>query len=202
MTVVIRYATDRTLAEALRSGDVSAYEQLVRDHGYRLVGLAFNRLGNREDAEDIVQDLLINIWEKRESLYVENSLSSYLNVSLRNRIFDHIRRETLRRRAVDRLLERFDEMQDSIVDIMAAKDLNRMLSEAVAELPENMQRIFILRGEDYSLKEIAAAMGLAEQTVKSYSSELARRLRSSIANKYPDINRTLLIVLTYLLTKN
>ncbi|NGM64416.1 RNA polymerase sigma factor [Sphingobacterium sp. SGR-19] len=190
------------LVKALRSGVVNAYETLVRDHAHRLLQQAFNRLDNREDAEDIVQDLLIDIWEKRKKLYIEGSLTAYLNVALRNRIFDHIRRSVLHRKAAERLLDRLEEMQTSVLDMLAAKDLSDMLSQAVAELPENMQRIFVLRGEDYSLREIAGALGLSEQTVKSYSSELARRLRIAIATRYPDINRTLILTLIHLLTKN
>ncbi len=202
MTAANTYPSDQALVEDLRSGGVGAYETLVRHHAHRLLRLAFNRLDNRDDAEDIVQDLLVDIWEKRENLYIEGSLTAYLNVALRNRVFDHIRRSVLHRNAVTQLLGRLEEMQVSILDVLAAKDLSSMLSASVAELPQNMQQIFALRGEDYSLKEIAEALGLSEQTVKSYSSELARRIRISIAAKYPDINHSLLLCLTYLLTKH
>ncbi|MFC7524090.1 RNA polymerase sigma factor [Parapedobacter sp. GCM10030251] len=199
----MHYDSDQGLIEALRVGERNAYEQLVSEHSKRLLQAAFNRLDSKFDAEDMVQDLLMELWEKRETLTIEGgALSAYLNVALRNRIFTHFRRAALHKRAVRHLLEQMETMQSSILETLVRQDMETLLSEAVSELPENMQKIFILRGEDYSLKEIAKALGLAEQTVKGYSSEMIRRLHRTLAARQPGLDRSFLIVLTYLLTKN
>lgn len=202
METKVPYDTDEALMKALHLGQADAYEQLVRVHANRLLRLAFHRLSSRADAEDLVQDLFVELWEKRQQLRIASSIEGYLNTALKNRVLRHIARLDLHQKATENLLLQMDSMQASILDILAAKDLQTTLSEAVKSLPQNMQKIFVLRGEDYTLKEIAQALGLSEQTVKNYSSELARRLRTAIAEKHPDISHSLLAVITYLLTKS
>lgn len=95
-----------------------------------------------------------------------------------------------------------DEMQAGVLELLAVKDVERTLSEAVEALPENMRQIFILKQQDYTIKEIAEALGLAEQTIKNYNTELVRRIKVAITEKHPDINHSFLFALAYLLTKN
>ncbi len=197
-----QYLSEKALLEAMNAGVADAFEQLVRTHANRLFKMAFNRLNHREDAEDMVQDLLVGLWESRGDLRIESNLTAYLNISLRNRVFNHIKRATLHQQAIQKMVARIATMQESVLEVLMRKDMHAMLSEAVAELPLNMQNIFILRGEDYSLKEIAIALGLAEQTVKSYSAELVRRLRTIIAVKYPEVDQLFVLALVYMITEN
>lgn len=202
MQTLVTYADEKTLLQALHVGDTDAYEQVVRSHANRLLGLAFNRLNDRAAAEDTVQNLFADLWEKRQRITITTTLEGYLNAALRNRIFNQIAQQKLHQRAMMHLADQMDHIEHSVLEILAEKDLRRSLSEVVASLPENMQKIFYLRGEDYTLKEIAEALGLAEQTVKSYSAELTRRVRNAVAASYPDRYAHYLLAILSLLTKN
>ena len=140
--------------------------------------------------------------EKKTSIEIKTSLAGYLFTILKHRILRHILRSDLHNKAVEHLLYRMDEMQAGVLELLAVKDVERTLSEAVEALPENMRQIFILKQQDYTIKEIAEALGLAEQTIKNYNTELVRRIKVAITEKHPDINHSFLFALAYLLTKN
>lgn len=177
------------------------YEQLVREHTGRLLGIAYGKLGNRDDAADIVQELMIDIWVKREKLSIKGSVAAYLNTALKNRILNHLSKTDLHQRTVEKMTLGIRALQSPVLDLLVEKELNTSLSAIISELPENMQKIFALRNEDYTLKEIAQALGLAEQTVKGYSMEMYRRIRQALKQRHPDIHHSLCITVFCLLTK-
>lgn len=199
---VLTYSSDTELLGALSLGEAKAFETLVRTYTKEMLQQAYRRLRNQADAEDVVQDLFVDLWEKRQQLNIKTSFSAYLHTALKYQILRRIERTNLHEKAVEHLLHRIDDMQAGILDVLAAKDLEATLSEAVALLPENMRKVFVLRGRDYSLKEIAQALGLAEQTVKSYNAELIRRIKVAVVEKHPGIDQSLLLTIAYLLTKN
>ena len=196
------YRSEQQMLSALRLGSESAFQAIVHLHTKELLKHAFSRLKNEQDAEDMVQDIFTQVWEKRTSIEIKTSLAGYLFTILKHRILRHILRSDLHNKAVEHLLYRMDEMQAGVLELLAVKDVERTLSEAVEALPENMRQIFILKQQDYTIKEIAEALGLAEQTIKNYNTELVRRIKVAITEKHPDINHSFLFALAYLLTKN
>ncbi|WP_177181187.1 RNA polymerase sigma factor [Parapedobacter koreensis] len=199
---VLIETTDNTLKEGLRNGDVTAFNALVRAHASRLRQLAFRRLQVREDAEDIVQELFTEIWTKRETLHITGEIRTYLDVALRNRIFNAFLRSKLKRQSEDYLTTRFEQLQESVFEVLAAKELAGTIASAVDRLPENMRRVFVLEQEDYSLKEVAEALGLAYQTVKSYRTEASRRIREAISMSHPEIHPLVLLAILRMITEN
>lgn len=198
----IAHRSEQQMLSALRLGSESAFQAIVRLYTKDLLKHAFSRLKNEEDAEDMVQDIFTHVWEKRTSIEIRTSLAGYLFTILKHRILRHILRSDLHNKAVEHLLYRMDEMQAGVLELLAVKDIEETLSEAVEALPENMRQIFILKQQDYTIREIAEALGLAEQTVKNYNTELVRRIKVAITEKHPDINHSFLFALAYLLTKN
>lgn len=190
------------MLSALKLGSVIAFQLIVRLHTKELLKHAFGRLKNEQDAEDMVQDIFTHVWEKRTSLEINTSLAGYLFTVLKHRILRHISRSDLHHKAVEHLLYRMDEMQAGVLELLAVKDIETTLSEAIAVLPENMRRIFILKQQDYTISEIAEAMGLAQQTIKNYNTDLVRRIKVAITEKHPDINHSFLFALVYMLTKS
>ncbi|ULT25834.1 LuxR family transcriptional regulator [Sphingobacterium sp. E70] len=65
-----------------------------------------------------------------------------------------------------------------------------------------MQKIFKLRNEDFTLKEIAVALGLAEQTVKGYSAEMHRRIKAMLIERHPEFARSLTVMLSFCWSNN
>lgn len=181
--------------------DISDFEMLVDNHTNKLTQMAFLKTGSLPDAEDLVQDLFVNLWIKRDSIVVHGSVQNYLFTALRNKIMNFFAKEKLHFDVMDRMARHSDIMDFSLVDLLLEKDLNTLFSDILGDLPENMQKIFKLRNEDFTLKEIAVALGLAEQTVKGYSAEMHRRIKAMLIERHPEFARSLTTLISFLIIK-
>lgn len=175
-------------------GDENAFEKVVSQYTGILLAKAYKLLKDEDGAKDIVQDIFLELWLRRETITITTELKAYLFGMLKHRFLRQVSRSNIHDKAMDYLSNRMQEMEDGIIEAIQLNDINRTLSEIVEQLPYNMQQIFILRDKDYSIKEIAVAMGLAEQTVKSYNSELKRRIKKGLLEKHPEISHSLLII--------
>ena len=82
---------DAELLGGLRAGKQDAYESIFKSYYAQLVGAAESMLRERSAAEDVVQDVLVELWKRRQSLDVETSLRAYLFRAVRNRSLNQIR---------------------------------------------------------------------------------------------------------------
>lgn len=191
--------TDESLLTALRNDEAGAFQTLYKRFWKDLYKTAYARFQNEQDAEDVVQDLFIKIYEIKDTLVINTSLIGYLQNALKFRIIRVLSRVDLHQKAMEHLVYRMTEMQATILDVMTASDLERTISQVVGRFPANMQKIFVLRSEDYTVKEIAEALGLAEQTVRNNIAESLRRLKISLEKDHPEISGTTFTVIAYLL---
>src|SRR5690554_3447737 len=93
--------SDEELLELLKGGDRKAFECLYRKYWSRLFDSAYKRLKSKEAVEEIIQELFISIWCKRETIEITHSLSTYLYASLKYRIFNHIRSEIVKNKYIE-----------------------------------------------------------------------------------------------------
>lgn len=186
---------DVSLITALKNGDPRAFENLYDLYWKDLYKTAYSRFRDIQDAEDVVQDIFIKIWEIRHTLEINTSLKAYLHTALKFKIIRILSRADLHHKAMEHLVYRITEMQATILEVMAASDLEATISQTVSRFPENMQQVFTLRTEDYTVKEIAEALGLAEQTVRNNIAESLRRLKQALAKTNPEISVTLALAL-------
>ncbi|EDM35461.1 RNA polymerase sigma factor (possible RNA polymerase sigma-24 factor) [Pedobacter sp. BAL39] len=194
-----QHYTDAGLLEGLRTDQPGAFENLFNKHWQDLYTRAYKRLRDQSEAEDMVQDIFASIWDRRYQLEITGSLQGYLRTSLKYKIIKWAGRDTLHKEALSHLLYRMEEMEDTILDAMAANDLKKSFEDAVQTFPENMRRIFTLRAENYTVAEIAEALGLAEQTVKNNNVEALRRLKVILSAKHPHLHKSFLTALALLI---
>lgn len=184
---------------ALQKDDPLSFQILFNRHWKDLYRSAYNRLKDQSEAEDMVQDIFTDIWERRYTLDITTSLAGYLQSALKFKIIRMLSRADLHKKAVEHLLYRMTEMQTTILDTLLVSDIEKTLSEAIGLFPENMRKIFSLRSEDYSIREIAEALGLAEQTVKNNITESLRRLKLVLNDRHPDVTNSVYLLLVTLL---
>lgn len=185
------------LIQRLREDDQLAFAQIVRFFTPQLANKAYKFTKNAEDAQDLLQDLFTDLWERRKTLKISTSLQSYLHVSLKHRFLRKVMRANLNEKALNYLGKRMEQMQASVLEAIEVAEMQTTISQVIKILPEHMQKIFLLRGEDYSIKEIAETLGLAEQTVKTYNMQLKRKIKEAILTQYPDVSHSLMLAVLF-----
>jgi RNA polymerase sigma-70 factor (ECF subfamily) len=178
--------TDHDLLDRLRQSDHAAFEALFREHYASLVGVAERMLRRRETAEEIVQDVLLEIWRRRETLVIEESPRAYLFRATRNRALNAIRHERLVDRSAH--LVRGETLSAPPTSAGAAEsEIEEAVRAAVAELPDRCREVFELsRGSGLRYAEIAAVMGISVKTVEAQMGKALRTLRTRLAAWLPE----------------
>jgi RNA polymerase sigma-70 factor (ECF subfamily) len=190
---------DAQLLSNLRMGRQDAFEAIFKQHWQDLYTIAYQRMRDKTVAEDLVQDIFTNLWERHSELDIQSPLQHYLRKALKYKIIRLASRANLHQEALKHLLDRVSEMESTILDKLNVADVNRTLSEVILGFPENMRQIFTLRAENYTIAEIAEVLGLAEQTVKNNTTEALKRIRTVLGEKHPDIPRTFFALLVFLI---
>ncbi len=175
------------------NGDSGAWAEMVRTHHRRVYGLCYRFTGNATDAEDLTQDVFLKIYSNLASFdAARGSFPVWITTMTRNLLVDNFRR-TRNQRATSSLDEGWDGSEDlkptdrlvaggrSPHELVAQKELARMVQEALARVSVELREAVILRDlQDMDYKEIAQVLGIPEGTVKSRISrgraELARLL--------------------------
>ena len=161
---------DLSLLNALRQGDGNAFDHLFRRY-YPMLCAYAHRLVSLEDAEEIVQEVMLWLWENREDLIIESSLSQYLFKMTYRRVLNHLTREQAALCEVD--YGRFEE-------------LDRKIKEAMAALPDSYREAFVMhRFKELSYKEIAEVLDVSPQTVAYRIQQALKLLRVSLKDYLP-----------------
>lgn len=139
-----------------------------------------------EDAENIVQDVFLLLWEKREVLEVQVSLVSYLFSLVKNRSLDHLRHQIVAeeyRQELGAKLSSLEMMNDTVG---SDENIERIVTAAIDKLPERCREIFIKsRVEGKKYREIADELQISVNTVENQMSIALKRLRAELKDYLP-----------------
>jgi RNA polymerase sigma-70 factor (family 1) len=173
--------SDQELAALLKSGNQHAFDILYDRYKAILHVHAYKKLGNLQEAQDLIQELFIYIWQKRAGLPDTKNFSGYLYMAMRNRILDVISHRRVESKYLDSL-SNFISEDNFITDIhVRENELKHRIESAIAELPPKMREVFVLsRTTAMSHKEIADELGIAESTVKNHIKAALKQLRSKL----------------------
>jgi len=170
----------------LRAGDHEAFETIFRTHYPQLVSLAESMLRQRATAEEVVQDVLLELWRRRESLVVEESLRAYLFRATRNRVLNEIRHDKVIERSMPYVTVEGSTPPPALSTIVE-REIDAAVRDAVSGLPERCREVFELsRGQGLRYAEIAVALGISVKTVEAQMGKALRILREKLAPWLPE----------------
>ena len=174
---------EQELISRLNHGDESALATIYKDNWEVMYLAAYNLVKNKQISEDIVQDVFITIWKKREKLEIKVSLKSYLYTSTIYKTYDYFRKN--KSAITVELIENFNErIQTSNPETkLMDKELTEYLETIIGELPEKCKIVFNLsRNEQLSHKEIAAQLNISTRTVEGHITKALKILRASLSS--------------------
>ena len=181
----VTYQSDNDfLLSAVQRGDQKAFDTLFRRY-YPMLCAYGHRFVELEDAEEIVEDSLLWIWENRETLVIESSLNSYLFKMVYRRALNKLAHIDATQRADTRFYEEMQEMlQDT--DYYQIEELAKRIEDAVAALPESYREAFVMhRFRDMSYKEIAETLGVSPKTIDYRIQQALKQLRVDLKDYLP-----------------
>jgi len=181
-STILNMDNDTSAFERVKNHDKQAFEMLFKKYYLRLCHFAFQYANSMSDAEELVQELFVSIWENRSTIQISTSFKSYLYQSVKNRGLNTVRNKK-RRNAHLQILEKPSEQPSAADRNIAVKDINERLFNALELLPPKCQRIFQMsRLEGLKHKEIAEKMNIKEKTVENQIGIALRKLKKHFAD--------------------
>ncbi len=180
--------TERELLDQLRAGSEAAFDSIFRSHYAHLVGVAGAMLRDSAAAEEVVQDVMLELWRRRETVAIETSLRAYLFRATRNRALNHIRHEKVARRAEPHAGP--DAHVPAAADArIVQQEIQEALRGAVRELPARCREVFELsRVHGLKYAEIATTLEISVKTVEAQMGKALRLVRERLAPWLPHID--------------
>jgi RNA polymerase sigma-70 factor (ECF subfamily) len=173
------------LLARLRNGDEDAYATLFREHYPGLVITATHLLNERALGEEIVQDVMLELWRRRETLVLTGPVRAYLQQATRNRALNRIRQaKTAKRGEVFVRGPTPSPMADAHA---ASAELQAAAARAIASLSEPQREVFAMnRTQGLTYMEIADVLGISVKSVEARMGRALKQLREQLAEWLPD----------------
>ena len=171
--------------ELAAAGDVAAYEQLYRRHVGRVHALCLRMSRDATEAEDLVQDAFVRIWEKLGSFRGDSSFGTWVYRVTVNLVIESFRSKKRWRERIDAVVDP-DALPSPAYRALPRSDVD--LERAIASLPERARLVFVLHDvEGYKHREIAEMTGTAVGTCKAHLHHARRALRATLGESMESV---------------
>jgi RNA polymerase sigma-70 factor (family 1) len=169
---------EEEILKALGEGDEEAFFKIYEAFWYDVYLIAYRRLGKKDVAEELTQDLFLKLWEKRQTLKPEK-ISNYLFVAIKNSVIDHIHSGLVVNRYLDfhkAFSESSCETTQNTVDF---DDLTQAIERGLSKLPIKTREVFKLsRMSNWTPDKIARHLNLSEKTVGYHLTKSLKFMRT------------------------
>lgn len=178
---------EKILVQQLKEGDDAAFEKIYNKTYPVLFSYVLNFLENRLFVEDVLEEIFLNLWEKRENLHIDVSIKSYLFKSAKNACLDFVRKKNVRdsyrtkiekKYNIEKSLELFNPNETTVFE---NNEIKSTLQNAINNLPRKCRRVFRLsRHFKYKNKEIARLLRISESTVEMHMRTAITKLKEAL----------------------
>ena len=166
---------------SLKRGDNEAFERIYDLFWESLYAIGYNRLQSSTDVEDIIQELFVDLWNKRETIRVNESLRTYLFTAMKYKVIDHIRRSKVKNVSFEDATLEAQLATETTDSNLSFSELYDQLREGIDRLPERCKLVFKMsRDEEMSAEEIASTLNVSKRTVETQIYKSLKHLKKSL----------------------
>ncbi|MGV8138876.1 MAG: RNA polymerase sigma factor [Mangrovibacterium sp.] len=184
------------LVRKLRDGDSSAFDLLFEQYSSKLFYFVNKYLNVREESEEIVQDVFLNLWRHKKEIRSEEAFKSYLYKIALNNIRNYFNKKQVREKHKQIIAREYLVKNDSDTDDADYESVIKKVDQLIEQLPEKRREIFLLsRKEGLDISEIAEYLGISESTVKNQISSVIAFLKGEV--KKGGLSSSLFLALFY-----
>jgi RNA polymerase sigma-70 factor (family 1) len=177
-----KIGNDHNLVQLLQKGDVAAFDSLFEVYSPKLYGFALKYFKNETDAEELVQEVFVKVWENHQSLKSELSFKSYLFTIALNLIRKYFNKKATSLRYLESLQNDPEFSYQLTTDDY--ETTLRQIYSIIDQMPERRREIFMKsKMEGKSSKEVASELGISAGTVDNQVSEALRFIRIQLKSE-------------------
>lgn len=175
------HITDNSLVARLRNDNKDAFRSLYDRYGKKIYYFSLRYLGNKEEAEDLVQTVFTNIWINRKMLDESREIRSYIFQSAANFVYNIIKKRSVRARFAETKVREGEPSSDEPFEAVVAHDLQETLNSIIEGLPDQQKEVFRLsRTAHLTNEEIGQKLGISVRTVENHLYRALKYIRKKL----------------------
>ena len=189
--------SDEEILEAVKQGDDARFAELVEKYLRRIYNFTFRYLGNREEAEDVTQEVFVRAWKGAKKFDAARNFRVWLFVIAKNASFDYLRKKKsipfsdIDVDGEDSFIESIEDLDPFPDEIFARKEIAADVERAVSMLPSVDRSILVLRYIDQmTFEEVSEVLNIPMNTAKSRHRRALGKLRSILSAPNSSVERT------------
>ncbi|MGC8823885.1 MAG: RNA polymerase sigma-70 factor [Bacteroidales bacterium] len=177
---------EKILLQRIKDDDEHAFAIIFSKYYSDLIFFANHYVHSIDSAEEIIQDIFVQLWDNRKILDVHTSLKSYLLKITQNKCFDYLRHKQVKDRYTQLVLQKSTLFENDTENYILFSELNEKLNEALAQLDPEIAQVFRLhRFEGFSYDEISKKLNISTRTVEYFLSKALSNLRKILKDYFP-----------------
>lgn len=178
----LRAYDDITLVYLLNNGNKNAFEVIYDRYADGLYRYIFSRIHVKETSEEIIQELFVSLWARRNALVITDDLKAYLYSAAKYKILSYMRTDQVRKKyAMDFIMFAENRLNNSTEEYVELRELQILIESIISELPKQCQAAYRMsRNEHESIQDIAIRMNISTRTVENYITQALKHLRTRL----------------------
>lgn len=183
---------DNELLILLKDDDSLAFKEIYQRYFKKVYLTGYQKVQNKEVAEEMAQNLFVSLWERRYALNIRN-LQHYLLRSVKFIIINYYKSQIVEEKYINYVLGSCDEKEYSTEQLILTNDLTAAIEKGIAMLPQKTQKVFKLsRVEQFSTKEISKALDISEKAVEYHITQSLKLMKLHLKDYLAMISSLLL----------
>ncbi|ANI90061.1 hypothetical protein A9P82_12665 [Arachidicoccus ginsenosidimutans] len=171
--------SDNELVDLLKRDDKVAFTEIYNRYSEKMVTIAYVKLQSGNDAKEVVQELFIDIWNRRRNLNIRHSFYTYINGALKYKIYTFLGQQRKEQTRIQHLST--DKVSHNTEEWLSYETLRNDLEKAILELPEKCRLVFRLsREKGLSHHEIAQHLHISKKTVENHITKALNHLHGAL----------------------
>jgi RNA polymerase sigma-70 factor (ECF subfamily) len=175
----VKNFSDGELLDSLKNGEEAALTEIYKRYWKKMTAIAYNHIQDKSDSEEVVQGVLIKLWDKRNQIQIQ-SLPDYLATAVKYSVFSELKKKKRQKEVTANAMEVLPEIDHSDESIYA-RFMQDYINGLVDKLPEKCRLVFkYSREEGKKNSQIAEELDIAEKTVEAHLTKAIKSLRVSL----------------------
>jgi RNA polymerase sigma-70 factor (ECF subfamily) len=164
---------------SIAAGDEAAFARLFNHYRNKIYSIGLKLSRSVIVAEEIVQDVFVKIWVKRQALQEINDFESYLFIVVRNEVYQVLQRMARQRRHLYQAGKQIDTVHNDTEQTVYSREYISLLQQAISRLPPQQKLVYeMMKEQGLKREEVASRLRLNPETVKTHLAQATRNIRA------------------------
>jgi len=173
---------DRKILKRFKEGDAEAFDAIYHNYSKKMFHFALGLVKDKDISKDLVQEVFVNLWEKRGQVDLNLNFDNYIFTIAYNSIRKYFRKKSIETKVIDHLVKNSPEIIESVDGTVIYNELLELASKTIENLPPKRKIVYKLsRQEGMKIKEIADKLNISTRTAENHLAKALKYLKEELS---------------------